>query len=284
VVDLVAIGLRGLAFAAALQAAGAANFCWLFGGMLERSVERVRSIAVHTVVVALILVLADTLVAPARLVGDFGGIFDGSLQALLLGSDAGTSAAVRTLGLLLLLGGSIKRSRLAAAMALTGATLVVVSFAFVGHTAADDRRWLLAPLLIVHLTVIAFWFGGLWPLLASIRRESAAVGGAAVAEFSRVASWLVPIILVAGLALAVVLLPALASLGTPYGLMLIAKLAGFAVLMGLAAANKWRFGPRIATGDAAALTWLLRSVIAEWLLILTVVIVTATMTALFSPE
>lgn len=79
------------------------------------------------------------------------------------------------------------------------------------------------------------------------------------------------------------LLPSLSSLRTPYGLSLIAKVSGFTILLSLAAANKWRFGPRIASGDEAALKAFRASVRAEWLLILAVVIISAAMTALFSP-
>jgi copper resistance protein D len=66
--------------------------------------------------------------------------------------------------------------------------------------------------------------------------------------------------------------------------LLLAKVAGFAVLLGLAALNRWRFGPAIAAGRARALESLRETVLAEWILIAAVVAVTAVMTGLFSPE
>ncbi len=73
------------------------------------------------------------------------------------------------------------------------------------------------------------------------------------------------------------------NLWTAYGVSLLAKVSGFAALMGLATLNKWRLGPAIAAGHAPALRNFQRSVVAEWSLIVAVLVVTATMTGLFSP-
>jgi putative copper export protein len=137
--------------------------------------------------------------------------------------------------------------------------------------------------LIVHTLIVAFWLGALAPLLLAVRLETPAAAGRIVAGFSAYATWLVPVILVAGLALSILLLPNLASLLTPYGKLLLSKVTVFAVLMGFAALNKWRLGPGISGGDAAALRAFSRSVLAEWGLILAVVAVTAFMTGLYSP-
>lgn len=282
--DTVAIGLRALAFAAALQAAGIPIFLWLFGEALDRSARPIRALAVLSATAGGLLTLLHAAVEPARLTGELRGIFDASLQTLLLASDFGTAVGVRAFGLGMIIAGSLTRSRSGAALALFGASLVAVSFAFMGHTAAHDQRWLLAPLLIVHIATIAFWLGSLWPLRLSTRDENPEVGGAIIEQFSRVAIWLVPLILAAGLAMAGLLLPGLSGLGTPYGISLLAKIAGFAVLLGLAAANKWRFGPGVARGERRSLVAFQRSVLAEWCLIVAVVTVTAAMTALFSPE
>ena len=84
--------------------------------------------------------------------------------------------------------------------------------------------------------------------------------------------------------MAVALLPGLASLRSPYGTSLMGKLSGFAILMALASMNKWRLGHKIALGNRSSLRSLQISVLAEWILILTVVTITAAMTALFSPD
>jgi putative copper export protein len=173
--DFVVIGLRGLAFAAALQAAGGPIFLQLFSRHLDQAFRSVRSVAVWSAGVALLFVSLHALVEPARLTGDLSGMFDTSLHKVLLASDAGTTLAIRVMGLLLILIGLAGVRRGSSTLALAGATLVVASFAFMGHTVTDDQRWLVAPLLIIHLLVVAFWFGGLWPLLCVIRHESMAV-------------------------------------------------------------------------------------------------------------
>lgn len=282
--DSLAIALRGLSYAATLQAAGTPMFLCLYGASLDRSAAVVRRIGIVTAATALVLCLTHALVEPARLTGELSGIFDLSLQRLLLASPAGTATAVRLLGLALVLIGLRRRGRTGPTTALVGAAIAAISFALMGHTAADSQRWLLAPLLLAHVAVAAFWLGSLWPLRAIAGREPHELAGQLIQAFSRTAGWLVPLIPIAGIAMASLLLPGWSSLRSPYGFALGAKLAGLTLLLGLAAANKWRFGPRIGRGDRQAAVAFRRGVSAEWLLILLVVIVTALMTASFSPD
>jgi putative copper export protein len=66
--------------------------------------------------------------------------------------------------------------------------------------------------------------------------------------------------------------------------LLIAKAVGFALLMGLAAANKWRLGPALGSGIVGSGQWFRRSVATEYVLIAAVLAITAVMTSFFSPE
>lgn len=281
-VDVFAVGLRALAFATALSAAGAAIFVALFGASLDRSPRRIRQLTAAAALTGLLLTLGHAIAEPARLAGAWSGIVDASLQVLLLGSDFGTATAVRVLGLLAVLTAALRQGRESDGLAVGGAVLVAASFAFMGHTAADPERWLLAPLLTLHLVAIAFWFGALWPLAIVARHEAPAVAGAVLGRFSAIAAWAVPGIFVGGVAMASLLLPDWSSLRTAYGFSLMAKVGGFSTLMVLAALNKWRFGPAIARGDESAVTALRRTIAAEWILIVGIVAVTAAMTALFS--
>ncbi len=92
---------------------------------------------------------------------------------------------------------------------------------------------------------------------------------------------MVPLILLAGIGLSALLLPGLATFKQPYGQLLLAKLTGFAVLMAMAALNKWHFGPACAEGNTAAFK---RTVVIEYVLICAVLTATAIMTTFFSPE
>ena len=281
--EIVALGLRAVSFVAVLQAAGVAMFLWLFSRSLATSAGKIRSLGVSAAIAGGVFTFAYHLVQPAWMTGSFSGMFDGSLHAMLLISDAGATTAIRILGLVMLVLGLPKPTRLGEASSLIGATLIVVSFGLMGHTAAHDQRWILVTLLVVHLLIIAFWFGALLPLYMAAARETLSDNALVIENFSAIAAWLVPIIFVAGLGMSVLLLEEVNNLWTAYGVSLLAKVSGFVVLMGLATLNKWRFAPAIAAGDAPALRNFQRSVAAEWGLIIAVLVVTAVMTGLFSP-
>jgi putative copper export protein len=75
-----------------------------------------------------------------------------------------------------------------------------------------------------------------------------------------------------------------AVLRRPYGLLLLAKLSLFVLLMGLAALNRWRFTPALEAAPQSARRALQRSIVAEYLAITVVLAMTATLTTLFSAE
>jgi putative copper export protein len=79
-------------------------------------------------------------------------------------------------------------------------------------------------------------------------------------------------------------MPDLTVFKQPYGQLLLTKVALFAVLMGLAALNKWVFGAAIGAGDARVGRAFRRTVVCEYILICAVLAVTATMTTFYSPE
>ena len=282
--DSVVVVLRAAAFIALLQAAGAALFLFLFRSCLPASGDAIRGLGAAAAAMGAVLVIARYLIEPARMIGALSGVFDGSMHGFLLTSNLGLAQLIRLAGAgivgLALLPSTRTRERLAVA----GALLIAGSFSLMGHTAASDQRWLPGGLLVVHVLAAAFWFGSLIPLYIACGRESLSDAGQMIERFSRIAVRTVPLIFFAGLGMAVLLLPSLASLGSPYGLLLIAKVLVFAVLMGLACLNKYRLGPAVASGHAPALMLLRRCVAIETCLIAVVLAVTATMTTLFSPE
>lgn len=281
--DLAAVVLRALAFVAVFPAAGLPVFLLLYGQRLTASGPAVLRLGIAAALTGAVLTGADQLLQPARMTGTFVGLLDGSLHAILWASDTGPAVALRVLGLLAIAVTLRGRSRAAEAGCLIAATLVVSSFAFMGHTATGAGRWLLAPLLIVHLLAVAFWLGALPALYLVAGREAIGTAAAVIDAFSRTAIAVVPAIFVAGLGLSVVLLPDVAALASPYGALLIAKLGGFLLLMALAAVNKWRLGPAIGSGRTDALRRFRRVVAAEAVLIAAVLAITATMTTFYSP-
>jgi len=284
VLDSSVIGLRALSFICALQAAGIALFLALFDDELTASASKLRSLGKRVAIAGILTTAAYQLATPVRMVGAFSGVLDGSLQTMVLQSDLGATHAVRILGLVMIALAILRASRFARAVTVIGVTLIAVSFALMGHTVTNEQRWILAALLTLHVLIVAFWFGALLPLYITSSDETMPAAGRIVERFSALAVWLVPGIFAAGLVMTLSLVPDFASLRTAYGYSILAKIAGFSILMLLAAANKWRIGPRIAAGDASALPSLRRSVLIEAVLIAAILIVTAVMTSLFSPS
>lgn len=283
-IDATAIGLRALGYLGALQAAGLFVFLTVYRDRIADALPAIRRVARATAVVAFVAVLAEQAVQPARLAGVWSGSADPMLHRIWLESAAGDAAVTRLVGLALVAVGLANPSRLGVGLGVVGAAAVAGAFAVAGHTAAHEARPLLALLLTVHVGVVAFWLGALPGLYVATRHDPAAIAGRLVATFSRAASTLVPLILLAGLWMTLYLLPDLGALRSPYGRMLVLKVGGFTALIGLAALNKWRFGPRIASGAAGAAAAFRRGVAVEWLLIAAVLTATAVMTTLYSPE
>lgn len=283
--DLVSALVRALSFVAMFQAAGIAMFVAIFGRDLGPALDPIRRLGRASAVVGSGLVIVHYSLEAARMAGALSGVFDVSLQELVLDSPMSVAAGLRIAGLVAIaaaLSRADTLSRTRTYLGLGGTALVVAGFLFVGHTAIHpDRAWL-AVLLSLHLAVVAFWFGALIPLLMVSRRESGAVATQITERFSRIAGWWVPGILVAGVLLTVMLVDRWAVFGESYGVLLLVKLAAFVVLMVLAALNKWRYGPFLATPSVAVAFQ--RAVTAEYALIFAVLTVTAILTTFFSPE
>jgi putative copper resistance protein D len=167
---------------------------------------------------------------------------------------------------------------LAAALLGAGA---VVSFAWTGHGASDDGMagWVHLGSDAFHLLAAAVWLGalaGLSGLLFSpspaVLKEDLAARHRALEGFSGIGSAVVAVLLATGLINSWFLVGP-SHLGdlvrTAYGLVLIAKIALFAVMLALAASNRFVLTPRLGralAGEADAsdaLAGLRRSVLIE---------------------
>jgi putative copper export protein len=281
--DLVSAFLRALSFIALFQAAGIAIFVAIFGRRLELAAEPIRRTGHVSAIAGIVLVLMHLSLEAARMAGALSGMFDGSLQMLVLDSPMSLAAGLRVTGLAVIAAALSRRGRIGSYFSLGGALLTMTGFLFVGHTTVHaDRAWL-AMLLSLHLAVIAFWFGALLPLILLSRKESTHTAARIVDDFSRIARWWVPGILLAGVLLTAMLVDRWAVFGEGYGALLLAKVAAFAVLMGLAGLNRWRYAPAFTSARSVAVAFR-RTVAAEYVLICAVLTATAIMTTFFSPD
>jgi copper transport protein len=149
-------------------------------------------------------------------------------------------------------------SRGLSALALAG---VGVSLAVSGHAATAPPELLTRPAVFLHGTGVAFWLGALVPLVAMLRRPQPALP--VVNRFSSVAVPVVGVLALTGLVLATIQLESLSALVTTrYGLILSAKLALVAILLGLAALNRFRLTPALANNKSTTRP-LVRSILLE---------------------
>ena len=285
--DALSAALRAVSFTLLLNAAGIPIFLAAFGRLMPRSLPDVRKLGWALAISAMVFVAAHQALEAARMAGEMNGVLDPAMQKMALESRAGAAFAARMVGLALV---AIGLRRYAAGSAnaagstvaaLLGTLLTIISFTLQGHTTTTPHRAAAAALVLLHLLVVAFWLGALWPLYMAAKKEPPAIAARVIDRFSSTAAWLVPLILLAGIGLAAILLPSLDTFRQAYGQLLLVKVAGFAVLMAMAALNKWSFGPACAAGNTAAFE---RTVIVEFILISVVLTATAIMTMFYSPD
>jgi putative copper resistance protein D len=284
-IDGVSVILRALGFIAIFQAAGMAIFMATFQAMLTpATASGLRRTGLAAAVAALLLVAIHFTMEPARLGGDLAAIANAGLRDIVLHSSLAEAFAWRACGLLLLIIGFALPARSGQLISLLGALLLLIAFTRTGHATTHSPRFLLAALLLSHIATVAFWFGSLLPLRRVATREPPTAAARIVETFSRLALWLVPLLAVAGIALAILLLQDWSNLATPYGRLVLLKVVLFSVLMMLAALNRRRYGPALASGVPRAATAFSRVVLAEFILIAAVLGTTAALTTFHSPE
>jgi putative copper resistance protein D len=276
--DALSVAFRAISFVLLLNAAGIPIFIAVFGHLLPDSLPAIAKLGWGLAIGALVFVAGHHALEGARMAGEMGGVVDPAMQAMTLRSSEGAAFGLRMVGLALI---AVGLRRGALAVGITGAILATAAFALTGHTSVTPYRPAAAALLTLHLLVVAFWLGSLWPLYLVAGREPPHRAAHVIDAFSRVAAWVVPVILLAGVGLTLLLVPSWAVFRQPYGQLLLAKVALFAVLMALATLNKWTFGPACAKGRTRAFK---QALAIEYVLICIVLAITATMTTFYSPE
>jgi putative copper export protein len=288
--DLLWVVTRALGFVSLFQAAGAVFFLALFGSWLAHSKHSIRQLGFYAALAALPLLGVHQWLDGARMANDYLGLTDSSLQRLAWGGSGGSATFFQLVGLAMIALALAQPVRPSIGIASIGAVIAACAFALTGHTSELPQRPLLAALLCVHLLLVSFWFGALLPLIICSRREARADAVALLRSFSSVAGWLVPCIGIAGLTMAIILIPAAAGWREMYGLLLLGKMAAFGVLLLLAIWNRWRVVPAMANQEtqevaaAGATQTLRRTITFEYLLLVAVLATTAVLTTFYGPR
>lgn len=169
---------------------------------------------------------------------------------------------------------ALRSGSYARALAMIAFIGVGLSLAVTGHAATAPPEALTRPAVFLHGLAVAFWIGALAPLAALVSK-SAAAAFPVVNRFSRIAMPVVGVLALTGLGLAIVQLEKPAALiETRYGLILTAKLALVLVLLALAAFNRFRLSPALATTRGAAPA-LKRSIVVECVIALVILAIVA---------
>jgi copper transport protein len=153
-------------------------------------------------------------------------------------------------------GCAAKSSGAGRGLSLLGVIGAGLALSLSGHASTAAPQLLNRPAVFLHAVCVAFWIGSLLPLYLAVRiagiRGLDPVG-AQLARFSRAIPLVVVLLVASGFWLAFVQLDRIEALWTTsYGGVLACKLACVAVLLALAAANRYRLVPKFETGGAAA--------------------------------
>ena len=277
---ITAIIAKAVGYGAALLAMGGPLFVLVFRSSSNDVRQLARKVAVIAALIGLAVLALRFGIRAARISGmGLSGAVDPMMLGFVWDSPLGAAAIWRGAGELLVVALLI-RGIVGLSAGLIGALLIAVSYTFVGHSLGDPR-WLLASLLTLHLLAAAFWIGALLPLRHAVGQPE---GARLLHRFGNVASLTVALLVVVGLIFAWLMTGSFSNLlSTAYGKTLLAKLGVVSGLMALAALNKWRFVPALASGKPTAVPHLRRSIQIEAIAVLLILMATATLTSITTP-
>jgi copper resistance protein D len=275
--DALAALSKALLYVGVLTCAGAA-----FAGATLRLPSDVDSVATRVLRRGAVLTIGAAVACAIVLIFRLGGGFDEPTLSAVFVSSSGAAMGLQIAGASLLLASS-GDPLTSHAMRLTNAALVTLSFVFSGHAGALSARDGLVGFL--HVSAAAWWVGSLWCLSAASVRSNPPTVAALVHRFGVLATGLVGGLVVAGLVL-VLLLTKLEDLPnlSGYEQFLAVKICVVAIVLGIAAYNRFRLTPRVRSGDSGAVPALRRMITVELAAIAVVLIVTALMTTYTSPH
>jgi putative copper resistance protein D len=206
-----------------------------------------------------------------------------TVQMIVVETSIGRAWIVRMMALFAAFVSALALDRFPATMhtlLLLASSIAIATLVWTGHAGATEGVAGTIHRLsdIVHMLAASVWVGGIisfawllfWPPGHSDEADLA-ITHRALGHFSRIGTVVVALIVLTGLVNSQILIGA-ANIGmivtSPYGQLLLAKLALFGLMLVLAAANRWRLTPALKAGMAsgsatAAVIALRKSLIAE---------------------
>lgn len=206
------------------------------------------------------------------------GLGDGLARAAALRSGEYETVVARGAGLILVVGGlRTLESRRRRVVLLMGALLVVGSFLLTGHVRTASPAVAVFVTEFAHVGAAAAWFGGLLAVTLGLRssRDDLVRSGRLLAGFARAMTFVLLLLVAAGVGLAILYLPSPSALvHTAYGDVLLVKLAVLTSILVLSTANHTRLVPAAETGNIRAVRVLRANIAAEQVLLAAVLVIT----------
>ncbi|MBV9508912.1 MAG: copper homeostasis membrane protein CopD [Caulobacteraceae bacterium] len=238
-------------YAALLVLFGASLFP-LYAGLDHGRLGWLRPTSVGLAAAALVSGLAWYGVAAASMAGTFAAAIDPGVLAAVLQTMAFGQVWLARMALILI--------ALFVAPTLAGRALVpwlaglsLAGIAATGHGPSPAGPAGIAHALadVLHLLSAGWWLGGLWALGVTLRQAPGPALGSVIARFSGVGYIAAATLVMTGVVNAWLLVGSPDGLvGTPYGRLLVIKIALFLGMAALAAANRFWITPRLAIPSA----------------------------------
>ncbi len=280
----IAAANRGLHFVALALAAGGTIFLLLLRGkntgVLRNRLRPV--IALTAALAAGTAILAIGFQGGVLLEPGPSGIFDPGVWRAGAGTTQSwqSAAAIGALGLMWM-GSWMGMSPV---LGWAGAFVALASFVLTGHVVTAAARWLTIPAALAHAVPAMVWVGSFVPLML-VERLPAAEAGPTIRRFSLAAVAGLLMLAAGGVAVAVLQVRSLDGVtSTEYGRLLIFKTVLVAILLSLAAFNRFRLTPSLVAGEANAWNSFRGSVAVELAVGTAVLMITATMAQTAPPR
>ena len=191
------------------------------------------------------------------------GMFEPDIVFIIWNSAVGEALLLRVFGLFVLLVALVflwRKRRLTATwvepgarvawLGFSGLLLTATSYTEAGH--AVSQSWIFQLVLVVHLSLTAWWMGSLYPLWLACHRLASAEAHAVLHRFGQFAVAAVLLVVLAGLYLSYQLTAWNNLFTSSYGLFLITKLILVLLLLGLAALHKFVLVPQLLSSQTAS--------------------------------
>jgi putative copper resistance protein D len=217
------------------------------------------------------------------------GALSPDMLAIIWDSSVGDGTLLRGLGLVLAifaitlhlkfqsvaLINSIKQS-------LLGLSLIVLSYTFSLFGHVSELGVFEKVLLMLHVLVMAWWFGALFPLKQACHEQDYEQLYSVMDKFGRQASIAVSLLLIAGLWLAFQLVGNVEELfSSSYGQTLLLKLALVTSILGIAAKHKLKLVPQLKNNNGREALY--KSISIEMVVAFAILSVTAGLTSVVGP-